>query len=53
MENSQENKGKWWEEPIPTQDEETTNEAETVFDAELIDEEQLTGIQKFMNILNI
>ena len=50
MENSQENKGKWWEEPIPTQDEETTNEAETVFDAEFIDEEQLTGIQKFMNI---
>ena len=50
MENSQENKGKWWEEPIPAQEEETTNEAETVFDAELIDEEQLTGIQKFMNI---
>lgn len=41
---------KWWEEPIPAQDEETTGEAETVFDAELIDEEQLTGIQKFMNI---
>ncbi len=41
---------KWWEQPISEIEDETTNEEESVFNAELIDEEQLTGIQKFMNI---
>lgn len=44
------NNDEWWKDVPPENLEEQVDESQTVFDAEQMDEEQISGIQKFMNI---